>query len=433
MVLVHTRASFNFSRGNDYSSPLKKKSRALGEEMAKNLEGMANASGAMSPGGKIGGGSPDTRDGSMRHIIFSNLCFKQQVDSLRQGYGANSINGTNLEENAMGGDANANYLEEFPLLCKRVEEVTPDLVEPNVVANDPKLHHQSWKNVAEKSLLERHPSWANANSAVGEPNPYVKGLRAEDSKTVSTDKLREVVWDVNSSVSVEEFTIGNTIQVDKGFFARSIEQQNKALIEGLYKIHGRMVFTFPSDPKCSPRELQSELVPVWVDLPKVHPLLEPYGAMMLSTVGKVLYKTCEARRDSHIHIRCVLTFINRRLKDHVTVKLEEVDEPMVQPVWYTSLPNVCFLCHQRDHIAKDCPAFREEEPQKMPDVNSPSKEGSEATNELGSGNDTPSQGNQNQSGDGFIPVKPYRIPRAKEAEQTVSCRGPATHRNLVRS
>ncbi|KAL3688285.1 hypothetical protein R1sor_014594 [Riccia sorocarpa] len=215
----------------------------------------------------------------------------------------------------MGGDANSNskYLDEFPPLGRRVEVVTPDLVEPKVVANDPKLLQQNWKNVTEKSLLERHPNWASTNFAAGEPNPYVKGLRAEDGKMVSTDELKEVVRDVNSSVNVDEFTIGDTIEVDRGFFTSrlrhlqnnafvlcaldgaptkervidwareelwqargiqveqirilargcylivtgSIEQQNKALMDGPYKIQGRMVFTFPWDPKFSPRELQS--------------------------------------------------------------------------------------------------------------------------------------------------------------------------------
>ncbi|KAL3676918.1 hypothetical protein R1sor_026866 [Riccia sorocarpa] len=75
-----------------------------------------------------------------------------------------------------------------------------------------------------------------------------------------------------------------------------------------------MVFTFPWDAKFSQRELRSKLVPVWVDLPRVHPLLEAYGSHMLATIGKVLYKTCEMGRDSHMHIRgCVLTDISRVL------------------------------------------------------------------------------------------------------------------------
>ncbi|KAL3691349.1 hypothetical protein R1sor_005000 [Riccia sorocarpa] len=74
------------------------------------------------------------------------------------------------------------------------------------------------------------------------------------------------------------------------------------------------------------------------------------------------------------------------------------------------------LAKMRGHIAKDCPAFKEDEPQQTSPARTPSKEGLEETSKKGSGNSTANQGNQNQAGDGFILVKRRRILKAKDSE-----------------
>ncbi|KAL3698587.1 hypothetical protein R1sor_012663 [Riccia sorocarpa] len=238
MVYNHTRESLDRTRGDDFRSPLKKKSRAPGEDEAARMASTANSGG-----------------------------------------------GAACKDN-VGNAAN---------------NVIPDPVEENREEAAHKDPPPSWKAITQKSLLERHPGWANAHKVINEPNPYVRGLKADEGSSVTSTELKEVVQDVNSHINVSEYSIGDTIQVDRGFFASrlrhlqncafvlcaldaapskdriiewareelwqhrgiqveqirilargcylivtgSADQQHKALMDGPYKLNGRMVFAFP--------------------------------------------------------------------------------------------------------------------------------------------------------------------------------------------
>ncbi|KAL3696147.1 hypothetical protein R1sor_010223 [Riccia sorocarpa] len=477
MVYNRTRESLDKTRGDDFRSPLKKKSKSPEEVDEAKMATTANFGGGTASKDNVGGAT----NNGIGNLIFSNPCFKQDGNISPQPTPSTGFLFSSPARGNSSGAEHEGYLDDFPPLCKTVETVTPDPVEDKREEAGQKDPTPSWKAVTQKSLLERHPGWANAHKAFNEPNPYVRGLKADEGTSVTSNELKEVVQDVNSHVNISEYSIGDTIQVDRGFFASrlrhlqncafvlcaldaapskdriiewaredlwqnrgiqveqirilargcylivtgSADQQHTALMDGPYKLNGRMVFAFPWDPKFSPRELRTKLVPVWVDLPKVHPLLEPYGASMLATLGKVLYKTCEAGRDSHIHIRgCVLTDISRKLKDHVKVKLEEVEQPMIQPVWYTSLPNVCFACHQRGHIAKDCPANRAEE-QPVSSEETAAENQAEAVNGESSSPATEADNKEIPGNDGFVEVVPRRKNLVPKVVTTTSTGGEA--------
>ncbi|KAL3695655.1 hypothetical protein R1sor_009731 [Riccia sorocarpa] len=307
MVLNHTRASFDKTRGDDFSSPLKKKvispevwQKAKSADMVKFGGGTT-----LRDGGALFGGSNSTHTG-LGNVIFSNPCYQQAPST--NATSTHTADGTaqGTQGKQTKTDAHhAEYLEEFPPLCKLIKAVDRGFFASRL------RHLQNCAFV-------------------------LCALDGAPSKDKIIEWAREELWQ-NRGIQVEQIRI-----LARGCYlivTESSEQQHKALMDCPYKLNGRLVLAFPWDPKFSPRELRTKLVPMWVDLPKVYPLLEAYGAAMLATLGKVLYKTCETGRDSHIHIRrCVLTDISRKLKDHVKMKLEEVEDPMIQPVWYTSLP-----------------------------------------------------------------------------------------------
>ncbi|KAL3684075.1 hypothetical protein R1sor_002097 [Riccia sorocarpa] len=82
-----------------------------------------------------------------------------------------------------------------------------------------------------------------------------------------------------------------------------------------------MIFALPWDTTFDPANLESAKVPVWVELPNIHPSMEAFGPRLLQAIGEVLF---------------------------------------------TSLPNACFSCHQRGHLARNCPTKKSKKSQGEP-------------------------------------------------------------------
>ncbi|KAL3699293.1 hypothetical protein R1sor_017315 [Riccia sorocarpa] len=257
-----------------------------------------NLNGNMSSQWGQGAHSNVSSSGLPQATVFANPCFQDSSTGTKQD----------------GGFVSTDQDMDFPPICRTMETVKPDLVEAKT-SEQIQRQNMDWKTVASKSLLERHPQWAVAHDPTLDPNPYAKGLKQSEGLTVTAAELQEVIHDVNNSINVEEYKLGDTIQVDVNFFSCRLRHlQNCAFV----------LCALDSAPT-KDRVVDWARVEMW---------------QKRSTPN-----------------------ISRKLKDHVKIKLEGIDEPMIQPVWYTSLPNVCFACHQRGHIAKDCPAYKEEEQQ----------------------------------------------------------------------
>ncbi|KAL3701867.1 hypothetical protein R1sor_019889 [Riccia sorocarpa] len=202
MLRPHTRESFDFGRIGEWSSPLKKKSKQPYDILESEKEDMANSSatmggsGTISENAKLAGQFGGTLPAS--ETCFANPVFQQNGQTNQGGHGQNAEQST--------------YENDFPALCRVVEVVTPEALEKEKV-EIPKERVTSWKSVVEKSILERHPMWANSQSILNAPNPYTKGLKATECEDVSSQELEEVVRDINSFINVDEYKIGDTIQV----------------------------------------------------------------------------------------------------------------------------------------------------------------------------------------------------------------------------
>ncbi|KAL3696898.1 hypothetical protein R1sor_010974 [Riccia sorocarpa] len=118
---------------------------------------------------------------------------------------------------------------------------------------------------------------------------------------------------------------------------------------------GKAIMLSQWAPDYNYREASKHSKQIWVELQFVDPLLLKQGHNMLSTIVTVLYHTVTTSKDlKYAHIlACLLRENLTNLPDSVIVDLPWGGH-ITQDVKYTFLPDTCFRCRQRGHMAADC-------------------------------------------------------------------------------
>ncbi|KAL3698179.1 hypothetical protein R1sor_012255 [Riccia sorocarpa] len=136
----------------------------------------------------------------------------------------------------------------------------------------------------------------------------------------------------------------------------SLVDRDTVLAGGPYYLRRRMVYTTPWEPGFDTSKVLAKKMACWLDLVDVDPLLEGESWNLLATLGEVIQ--CAGMTEHHeskfANIRgCVLIDMTKPLCTILTIQLGgEVRQIEIQ---YDVLPDACFQCHERGHIARVCP------------------------------------------------------------------------------
>ncbi|KAL3681219.1 hypothetical protein R1sor_024175 [Riccia sorocarpa] len=121
-----------------------------------------------------------------------------------------------------------------------------------------------------------------------------------------------------------------------------------------------MVFALPWDPTFDSANLDHCKVPIWIELPNIHPCMEAFGGHLLQSIGEVLFPSCEESDCRFTSIRgCLKMDLSQELPEAIEVVDPETGETFLQPIVYKSMPNACFHCHQRGHLVRACPVRKQ--------------------------------------------------------------------------
>ncbi|KAL3691096.1 hypothetical protein R1sor_004747 [Riccia sorocarpa] len=120
-----------------------------------------------------------------------------------------------------------------------------------------------------------------------------------------------------------------------------------------------MVFALPWSSNFDPTDVTKSKVPVWVELPYVHPGMESFGEFLLSRVGDIIHSSIQREECRFSGIKaCIMLDLREELPESIEVEDEDSGESYHQKIVYRSLPNACFHCHERGHLIRNCPARR---------------------------------------------------------------------------
>ncbi|KAL3697231.1 hypothetical protein R1sor_011307 [Riccia sorocarpa] len=267
--------------------------------------------------------------------------------------------------------------------AKQAEDPTGSLLQPYLANLDP-----SWgRNVSADRLLKVFHSikqhelpGERKNIAYIQPDPWWTKIRIEQlekgglilhTMDISPTRAQVVEW---AEVRLKHDLGLDIIQIralSRKHFLISLaseEQRTEALAaKEPFFMFRKMVFLSPWSHDFNPTKLYANILPVWLDLPRVHPLVEQYGDAMLDVIGEVLYKTIDKQTNQYSNISaCVLIDLAKPLKDTVDI-IVYGEVIWSQIIHYRRLPDTCFNCQQRGHWVRECPKWGQVEAQKEDD------------------------------------------------------------------
>ncbi|KAL2623321.1 hypothetical protein R1flu_003526 [Riccia fluitans] len=179
--------------------------------------------------------------------------------------------------------------------------------------------------------------------------------------TVDISPSRDVVLEWADAVLYRELgiRISRVRVLKKHCYLMTVENEldrDRILDSAPLFLGPHMVFALPWDPRFDSAKLDNCKVPVWVELPNIHPCLEAFGTQLLQSIGKVLFTSCEDMDCHFTSIRgCLKLDLSLDLPEAIEIRDPVMGETFQQPILYRSLPNACFHCHQRGHLVRNRP------------------------------------------------------------------------------
>ncbi|KAL3689701.1 hypothetical protein R1sor_016010 [Riccia sorocarpa] len=220
----------------------------------------------------------------------------------------------------------------------------------------------------EETFVDRHPTWAAVtaeNLEKARKNPAwepveesfeldLEALIEDIDEMINTDTHENDVQEERKLVESEVLMVDSRALVSSGV------ERNHIFANSPLPMGNAMVFPLPWDSGFSTKDLKTRAVPVWVELHNVRIQNLELGIEMLKKVGPVLYATKNAESMRTTLIKgCVLVDLSKPLVEVIRMAIPKAPTKIWrQRVYYPRLPDACFVCRQRGHIARHCPITR---------------------------------------------------------------------------
>ncbi|KAL3690622.1 hypothetical protein R1sor_016931 [Riccia sorocarpa] len=116
-----------------------------------------------------------------------------------------------------------------------------------------------------------------------------------------------------------------------------------------------MVYCTPWEPGYDTKKIVAKKMACWVDLLGVDPMMDRLGRDMMESLGPVIQMAgvTQSEDGKFANVRgCVLLDMTKPLPTILRLRMNQVSKKV--KIKYDQLPDACFSCQERGHIARYC-------------------------------------------------------------------------------